>query len=329
MIPAALAAMLAVALLFGQNSQSAGERVNASSISSTGRPSKTARYNQGRKVTELMGKRVEDLYGEKLGVINNLVINPRSGRLEFVVLARGGFAGMGSQLRVVPSTALSQATAKVGVLALNIHPVRWRNAPNFSKNQLTSLESSTAAQRIYRYYGQPWPAVAPLTQTGSRPSRLEFARDWIGQTVLNHRRQALGAIADCFVDLKHPQTTLMILKPDGAIQSVAKELFAIPTSAFNRDGDGGNLILDANLRQFQQAQSLDGSRWLNTRPGMDSPQIYLFQSSYSLGTKSAGNEHRSKAISFRPPENSGIAIGWATAHDFKTTQTINKLNYYG
>src|SRR5690348_17270259 len=61
---------------------------------------------------DLIGKRVESVRGETLGVVTDLVIDTRSGRLEYVIIASGGFAGIGRQQKPVPPGALSAATVK-------------------------------------------------------------------------------------------------------------------------------------------------------------------------------------------------------------------------
>src|SRR5947207_536722 len=81
------------------------------------------------KASRLIGMTVEDSDGNPLGSIRNLAVDVRSGRLKYVILASGGFLGIGSKLKAVPPEALTTATAKRNTVALNVSRDKWRNAP--------------------------------------------------------------------------------------------------------------------------------------------------------------------------------------------------------
>ncbi len=52
--------------------------------------------------TSIIGDRVENLDGENLGKIDNLMININSGSIEYVVLESGSFLGLGGKLFAIP-----------------------------------------------------------------------------------------------------------------------------------------------------------------------------------------------------------------------------------
>jgi len=52
--------------------------------------------------TSIIGDRVENLDGESLGQIDNLMINVNSGSIEYVVLEFGSFLGLGGKLFAIP-----------------------------------------------------------------------------------------------------------------------------------------------------------------------------------------------------------------------------------
>src|SRR3954452_8304937 len=59
----------------------------------------------GSRARDLMGKGVESIRGEALGSVTDLVINTRSGRLEYVIISSGGFGGIGRRQKPVPPGA--------------------------------------------------------------------------------------------------------------------------------------------------------------------------------------------------------------------------------
>ena len=56
--------------------------------------------------TKLIGDPVVNADGEKLGKIEDLVIDPESGRVDYAVLSFGGFLGVGDKLFAVPIEAM-------------------------------------------------------------------------------------------------------------------------------------------------------------------------------------------------------------------------------
>src|SRR3989337_2097507 len=64
--------------------------------------------------TSIIGDKVENLDGDNLGKIDNLMININSGVIEYVVLESGSFLGLGGKLFAIPFTQLYLNTAKKG-----------------------------------------------------------------------------------------------------------------------------------------------------------------------------------------------------------------------
>jgi hypothetical protein len=69
------------------------------------------------KATGLLGMEVRNKQGEKLGEIKDLVMDLKSGKVSYAVLAVGGFLGIGEKLLAVPPSSLG--TDNDGYLQLN------------------------------------------------------------------------------------------------------------------------------------------------------------------------------------------------------------------
>jgi sporulation protein YlmC with PRC-barrel domain len=203
---------------------------------------------------QLMHKPVEALTGDKIGSVKDVVINPQTGRIVFVVLASGGFAGIGAKLRAVPPSALSQASAKRGMLALEIGPKKWKSAPTMSKDELAKFGNADLAKKIYAFYHQPWPEESgtaqkdhPNNSAGSSVSQLKLASDLIGQSVIVRHEGEIGRVSDLSVDLKNPGMAQALVAPTDA----EAKTFSVPMNAFQVDSAHNALVLNANMRSFQ------------------------------------------------------------------------------
>jgi sporulation protein YlmC with PRC-barrel domain len=76
----------------------------------------------------LLGSKVRDLQGEKVGTVQHLLINPRTGLVLYAVVSIGGFLGMGEKTLIVPWQAL-EVTRDDNALGLNISEQWLQQAP--------------------------------------------------------------------------------------------------------------------------------------------------------------------------------------------------------
>jgi sporulation protein YlmC with PRC-barrel domain len=120
-------------------------------------PSAEARDKSGvLKVSTVVGMKVQDTEGKKLGDIKDLVIDPADGSIGYAVLDFGGFLGIGDKYFAVPWEAL-QWTPDHKAIVLDVSKKDLKQAPGFNKNQWPDLGSEEQALIIYEYYGMPLP----------------------------------------------------------------------------------------------------------------------------------------------------------------------------
>jgi hyperosmotically inducible periplasmic protein len=110
-----------------------------------------ARLNQIQRASKLMGKPVNNLQGEKLGKVENMLLDLPSGRIVAIVVSSGGFLGMGDELSAVPPTALRFSTDR-DTLQLDASKEMLTKAPHFKANQWPDFAQPIYADGIYRSY---------------------------------------------------------------------------------------------------------------------------------------------------------------------------------
>lgn len=223
----------------------------------------------------LLGRTVEGATGETVGKINDVLINTQSGRVTFVVLASGGFLGVGTKLRPVPPGALSRATAKAGVLALDIGPQRWKLAPRMNKERLENLERPAVAQKIYAYYQQPWRLSSggdSAAQAEGTAAHLKPASELIGESVITRRNGEIGHISDLSLTLKNEAMAHAIISPSDS----DRKPFIIPINLLSSNAEGASLILNADLEQSQSAHTSGSIRLAEHLPFELQPITFVF-----------------------------------------------------
>ena len=81
----------------------------------------------------IVGDNVENMNGEKLGSIENLMVNIKTGMVEYAVLEFGAFLGIGGKLFAIPFTQL-RLDADKKVFLLDRNKEFLQNVPGFDKS---------------------------------------------------------------------------------------------------------------------------------------------------------------------------------------------------
>jgi len=104
-----------------------------------------------QKASKLIGMPVKNLQDEKLGKVENLMLDLTSGRVVTVILSSGGFLGMGDELSAVPPSALRFTTDR-DTLQLDASKEMLTSAPHFKANQWPDFSKPSYANGVYRAY---------------------------------------------------------------------------------------------------------------------------------------------------------------------------------
>jgi len=105
--------------------------------------------------TTITGDEVCNMQDEKLGKIQDLMLDLTEGKIRYAVLASGGFLGMGDRLFAVPWKALKQDKENKRFM-LDVDVERLKNAPGFDKDQWPNMADATWSSTVESYY-PAWP----------------------------------------------------------------------------------------------------------------------------------------------------------------------------
>ncbi|HXD07235.1 MAG TPA: PRC-barrel domain-containing protein [Burkholderiaceae bacterium] len=92
--------------------------------------------------------------GDKLGSIDDLMIDKRSGLVRYAVLEFGGFLGMGADRYPVPWPMLKYDTVKDGYV-VPLEKEQLDKAPRYPQSQ-TPAYTDDYGHSVYDYYGVGW-----------------------------------------------------------------------------------------------------------------------------------------------------------------------------
>lgn len=101
----------------------------------------------------ITGEEVCNMQDEKLGKIQELMLDITSGRIRYAVLASGGFLGMGDRLFAVPWKAL-KPDKENRRFKLDVDVERLKNAPGFDKDQWPDMADTAWSSTVESYYAR-------------------------------------------------------------------------------------------------------------------------------------------------------------------------------
>ncbi|QRX82428.1 PRC-barrel domain-containing protein [Glaciimonas sp. PAMC28666] len=100
----------------------------------------------------LIGNDVCNQSGEDLGDIKELMIDTRTGKVNYAVLSFGGFLGMGEKLFAVPWSVLKLDSVNERFI-LDVDKDRLKSAPGFDKDHWPDMADQSWSSEIDTYYG--------------------------------------------------------------------------------------------------------------------------------------------------------------------------------
>ena len=100
------------------------------------------------------GTKVMNTAGEKLGSIENVMIDKRSGRVAYAVMSFGGFLGIGDKHHPLPWSMLKYDTNLNGYV-VNLDKRLLEGAPAYATGERVDLADEAYGRKVHDYYKVP------------------------------------------------------------------------------------------------------------------------------------------------------------------------------
>ena len=222
------------------------------------------------KGSVLKGRKVVSTSNEELGTIEDVVVDPASGRTVYGVVSFGPSVGVGDKYYAIPWQTF-QDSPDNSTVVLNVERERLKGAPSFERTSWPRFDRDYAVT-TYKYYDVPpyWDTDERETRTVTErtsDNRTAYGERWyepprtwsrtseiIGMAVRNRQNEDFGQINDVTVD---PDTGRILY----GIVSYNGKLYSIPWPAFATSSDSKYLIVDMPREQFTRAYSFESTSW--------------------------------------------------------------------
>jgi sporulation protein YlmC with PRC-barrel domain len=101
--------------------------------------------------SQVNGTAVYNARGERLGTIEDVMIEKVSGQVVYAVLGFGGFLGIGNRHYPLPWSVLKYDVAQGGYL-VHLDKAMLENAPSYEDASTVQWEDPTWGRRVHEYY---------------------------------------------------------------------------------------------------------------------------------------------------------------------------------
>ena len=106
---------------------------------------------QVSRASKVIGMPVTNLQDEKLGKVDNLMVDLGAGRVVAAVISSGGFLGIGNELSAVPLSVL-RSNSKADGFVIDATKDSLARAPHFNADQWPDFSQPAYTETIYRSY---------------------------------------------------------------------------------------------------------------------------------------------------------------------------------
>lgn len=165
--------------------------------------------DEDRKVSDFKGQRVNGSDGKEIGSVNDFVINKGTGKVEFIVVASGGFLGIGERLRLIAHDLLEPMAAAEGFTA-KLDEVAFKALPEVQRSELEA--GRIPADVVARVQSQKSAASAtettsaqPLSTTGTEQAQEHALASQLAGLDVRSGTMEAGKIDDVIVDIEKGQ----------------------------------------------------------------------------------------------------------------------------
>ena len=117
----------------------------------------------GLHLSKLIGAQVKSNNGENLGKLEDVVIDPQTGKATFAIVGKGGVLRLGEKRMPVPWQAITIDSQKR--LTLNVDKEKLQTAPTTARSDDSELDNPDFVVVVYKFYEIAPPGVGGAGET--------------------------------------------------------------------------------------------------------------------------------------------------------------------
>lgn len=247
LIAAALMASFGMALSTTALTQ---DKINAPAVrSSTGEST-----SRDMRASKLIGMDVKNAQGDKLGKIDDVMVDIDNERAAYVVLSAGGALGIGDRMVAVPASSFKAGNDKDGVL-LNATAEQLKKAPSYDAKKEPNFSRDSYRGEVDRYFFKE--DTVRHTKEGAK---LMSAKYLVGKNINDRAAHDAGEIEDLVLNLGNAGS-YVVMEVDKS-WSPGNKLVAVPFAALTYPSRPDlDLLLNIDRKVVENAKGFTDNKW--------------------------------------------------------------------
>jgi len=268
----ARAAALAVLLSFTLGSTVSLAAMDSSASENaaggTAAGSQQPNFQNVMKMSNLLHKDVKDSSGNEVASVEDLAIDLKTARVDYVILSTGGVLGAGNRMIAVPPEVFHQAAPAGGEntggvfgggnnrqFSISLADNQLRSMKAVDMNQWNALSEPSFFSETYQAAGVQAPATAQPSGPLAQGSKL------LGADVKDRQGKHIGDINDVAVDLQNAAAPFTVVAY-GGILGVGTKKTAVPTPDLSQlAGNKEGVTVAATEDQIKKGPAINEQQW--------------------------------------------------------------------
>jgi sporulation protein YlmC with PRC-barrel domain len=210
------------------------------------------------RVSQITGMDVKNARGQDLGEVKDVVIDARSGNVEYVALAHGGLLGIGEDLFAYPVSAFSRSENRNRlVLNANVTEEQLKHAQGFNDDNWPKLRTDQGDWlSIDRRFGAERSSGASSGASAGEERSFVRASQLVDKAVQDRAGNDIGQVEDLVVNLTDGQVRLAVIDTAGD-----DTLVPVPMDALSVRDAGGRLAVRFERERLDLSGAFDKDEW--------------------------------------------------------------------
>jgi len=258
------------------------ERTTSSDYSSTTDMQSGKMLGQVARANKLIGKEVLSSDNQKIGKLENFVVDLDSGKILYAVVGSGGVLGAGEKKFAVAPQAFNEP--QNDNITLKVDKARLQSAPQFTSeiNKDQEMGKASFVNQVHQYFAQSISDRASSAASSAISSdTMEYknvlkADDLIGMKLKNSSGAELGKVDTLAVDLSQGHIVYVILSPDSILNLLGSQYLALPPSSLMASTDRKALTTDLTKEKLAGAPYFAKDNWGNLSNRTWASQVYQY-----------------------------------------------------
>jgi len=222
------------------------------------------------RANKVYGKQVISSDNQKIGNLNNLIVDIESGRILYATI--GASKG---RIGVPPQIFAKTPAADADTVKVNVTKEKLDGAPAFSGDidKPEEIGKAKYLSQVYQYFGKPtwWQGSTPADE--GTFNNVHKASAVIGMDVQDINNKKVGDVRNLAVDLPAGRLVYIILDPESNL-NLGDKLLVLPPQALTLSQDRKHLVTGVDQEKLASAPQFEEKNWPNLSEQSFASKVY-------------------------------------------------------